>query len=366
MRLLTQPNDGVMPIVKSITGAKKSVEIMIFRFDRREVEAALASAVTRGVSVTALIAHTNKAGEERLRRLEMRLLAAGVTVSRTADDFIRYHGKMMIIDRRELQVLAFNFTTLDIDRSRSFGFVTRSRRVVSEAASLFEADMKRHPYEARCPGLIVSPSNARKELSAFIKGATKSLLIYDVEVSDPDMVRLIEAKAKAGVDVRLIGGTRKKKVGFETRECPRRLHTRTMIRDGRIAFIGSQSLRQIELDRRREVGILIRDRKIAAAICKTFEADWAQASEMQQQAKGDSSVPTEKAAKRVAKAVTKGLPGMTPVLEQAIKEISKVNEIAVSVKELEEDVRDAIKEAVKSVVTEAVESANEDRADAGT
>ena len=48
--------------------------------------------------VRALIAHTNRGGEKSLRKLELRLLDAGVTVARTADDLPRYHGKMMIVD----------------------------------------------------------------------------------------------------------------------------------------------------------------------------------------------------------------------------------------------------------------------------
>ena len=78
----------------------------------------------------------------------MRLLAAGVTVARTADDLVRYHGKLMIVDRQELYLLAFNCTSADIERSRSFGIVTRSPALVREAARLFEADAERHPYEA--------------------------------------------------------------------------------------------------------------------------------------------------------------------------------------------------------------------------
>ena len=64
MRLLVQPGDGVLPLLKGIAAAKKSIDLVIFRFDQREVEHALANAVSRDVSVHALIAHTNKAGEE--------------------------------------------------------------------------------------------------------------------------------------------------------------------------------------------------------------------------------------------------------------------------------------------------------------
>ena len=118
---------------------------MIFRFDRVDLEKALAAAVARGVVVRVLIAHTNGGGEKRLRKLEPRLLEAGVTVARTADDLPRYHGKMTVIDDT-LFVLGFNYTRLDIEHSRSFGVVTRDAKLVKEARALFEADCTRQPY----------------------------------------------------------------------------------------------------------------------------------------------------------------------------------------------------------------------------
>jgi len=41
VKLYVQPGDGVMPLVEAINNAKKSVEIVVFRFDRSEVEKAL-------------------------------------------------------------------------------------------------------------------------------------------------------------------------------------------------------------------------------------------------------------------------------------------------------------------------------------
>ena len=139
MKLLVQPGDGVAPLVQGINKAQSSIEILIFRFDRLEIEAALVNAVNRGVSVRALIAYTNRGGEKSLRALEMRLLGAGVTVARTADDLVRYHGKMMIVDGRELYLMAFNLTNLDIERSRSFAVVTDDKETVQEAIKLFDA-----------------------------------------------------------------------------------------------------------------------------------------------------------------------------------------------------------------------------------
>src|SRR3989442_8713235 len=100
MRLITQPDDGIRPLLTAITRAKRALDIVIFRFDLEEVEEAIGAAVKRGVLVRALIAHTNKGGEQMLRKLEQRMLKRGVTVCRTDTDMVRYHGKLLIVDAR--------------------------------------------------------------------------------------------------------------------------------------------------------------------------------------------------------------------------------------------------------------------------
>jgi phosphatidylserine/phosphatidylglycerophosphate/cardiolipin synthase-like enzyme len=41
VKLLIQPEDGVAPLVAAIRKAKKSIHIVVFRFDRAEIETAL-------------------------------------------------------------------------------------------------------------------------------------------------------------------------------------------------------------------------------------------------------------------------------------------------------------------------------------
>lgn len=362
MKLLVQPGEGVAPLVHGINQAKTSVEILIFRFDRIEVEAALVSAVNRGVSVRALIAYTNRGGERSLRALEMRLLGAGVTVARTADDLVRYHGKMMIVDARELYLMAFNLTNLDMERSRSFAVITDDKDIVAEAARLFDADSKRLPYDAKLDDFVVSPVNARKRIADFIQGAQKKLLIYDPHVSDPAMVRLLQESAKSGVEIRLLGRLSRKVPSIEVHPLFMRLHTRMMIRDGEGVFLGSQSLRGAELDARREVGLILQDSKIAGRVTEVFENDWLESKEGKGKSETtdepDELPPLDKVAKRVAKTVTKALPPVAPVLEVVVRELAG-NEGAVEVnsEELEATVKDAVKSAIKDVVADAVEQA---------
>ena len=275
VKLIVQPDAGIMPVVQAVRRAKKFVDICIFRFDRSELERELEAAVRRGVKVRALIAHTNRGGETRLRKLEQRLLAQGITVARTADDLLRYHGKFLVADDT-LHVFGFNFTKLDIDKSRSFAIATRDRKTVNEASKLFEADCTRQPYSPSRSNLIVSPETARNSLSDFISGAKRDLAIYDEKVQDPAILKLLRERAAKGVRIRVIGGVKGPNGALEvTRLKGMRLHVRAIVRDGTRAFVGSQSLRKLELESRREVGMLISNPSVAGKILQIFEADWA-------------------------------------------------------------------------------------------
>src|SRR5262249_23561899 len=157
-------------------------------------------------------------------------------------------------DRKELILLGFNFTYLDMEHSRSFGVALKNKRMVQEAVKLFEADSTRREYRPGLPSFVVSPVNARRQLAKFIRGARKRLLIYDPQISDPAMLRLLDERAKAGVEVQVVGSVKRSRASFAVRKMVRlRLHTRTMIRDADGIFIGSQSLRPAELDQRREI-----------------------------------------------------------------------------------------------------------------
>ena len=355
--LIVQPGERVAPLLEAIGQAKKRVEILIFRFDKREIEEALVACVKRGVAVTALIAWTNSGGERSLRSLETRLLAAGVTVSRTADDLTRYHGKMLIIDRKRLYLLAFNFTSIDIDSSRSFGVSTTSRILVDDAVRLFEADCGRQPFTPSKGGLLVSPINAREEITRFISDAKKELLIYDPCVSDPRIVRLLEDRASAGVQVRILGSLKGSRGAIAARPlADMRLHTRTIVRDDCDAFLGSQSLRTAELDGRREIGAFLSCRAVVAEMKRNFEADWSLTDTADEKA---SALSGDKLAKKIAKAISKELPPITEVV-QAVTARMPANAVDLSgidMPALEETIRSAVKTVVKESFEEAAADA---------
>jgi cardiolipin synthase len=97
-----------------------------------------------------------------------------------------------------------------------------------------------------------------------------------MKVSDRQMLKLLQDRVKAGVDVRIIGKVGKRGMGLTYEKMPgMRLHLRAMLRDGQEMFLGSMGLRALELDKRREVGIIVKERTAAKQFREIFEEDWA-------------------------------------------------------------------------------------------
>ena len=76
----------------------------------------------------------------------------------------------------------------------------------------------------------------------------------------------------------------------------KRLHVRAIIRDGKRAFVGSQSLRRLELEKRREVGVIVTDERVVRQMQEVFEQDWAQTERARRSAK--KAEKAEKKARR--------------------------------------------------------------------
>ena len=90
-------------------------------------------------------------------------------------------------------------------------------------------------------------------------------------MADDDILQLLKTRRTPACACGFSARSKKKwsDAGFKL-EVPGRLHVRVS-KDGRCAFVGSQSLRKPELDERREVGIVIRDARLVKRLANVFE-----------------------------------------------------------------------------------------------
>jgi histone H3/H4 len=255
-------------------------------------------------------------------------------------------------------VLSFNFTHLDVDHSRGFGVVTTHANWVRDAARLFKADCTRTKFAPKTDTFVVSPANARRVLAAFLKRAKTQLLIYDPKISDKEMRRILEGQAKAGVEIKVIGSVAGR-APFDVRKLAGpRLHTRTIIRDRRQAFVGSQSLRSIELDSRRELGLIVQDGKAVKMLLDTFESDWAGTKTKKGLARSKKPEASDKNVEKAVQVFTKELDPLTVSVKRAVRQaVAKAGEDVLNDKDVKDTMKKVVKKAVREAVKEAVQNA---------
>jgi len=147
-----------------------------------------------------------------------------------------------------------------------------------------------------------------------------------------------------------------------------RLHTRTIIRDRRRAFVGSQSLRAEELDSRRELGLIVQDARVVKTLVGTFESDWVTADAGKPPAvpkapevEGEPVAVSVKDAEKAVQVFTKELNPIATSVKQAVrKAVAKAGEDVLN----DDDIKDTMKKVVKSAVKEAVKEAVKDAKEA--
>jgi cardiolipin synthase len=292
LSLIVQPGDSFFPLVDAIDSATHSIKMTIFRMDDPIVKDALRNAVTRGVKVQTLVAIDSKGWIKRNKKLSEELAKIGVEVKaqRTKEKLKRYHYKMMTVDDSLALILTFNPTQENLHYARDFGVLIRDQGIVAELNRLFDADWEDKKFKPVPSPLVISPYNSREKIIQFLKSARHSIRILDAKLEDQQAIGVLLKKAAEGCDIKIIT----KSTDFEGisanlhfRKLARfKLHAKCIVVDGRCFFVGSQNLREVALDHRREVGIIIEDAALAQKIERVFDEDWATATERANEAKG--------------------------------------------------------------------------------
>jgi hypothetical protein len=114
----------------------------------------------------------------------------------------------------------------------------------------------------------------------------------------------------------------------------------------------------LELDARREIGIIFRDGAAIKDIIRTFEEDWAASSSGLAEEKRPPEKKALKIVKKVARAITKRVPLM-PVAKKVVKTISSQADVDLDHKELHEEVTEILKDVVEKTAQEAAQETAE-------
>jgi len=310
--LITEPDDGIAPVLTMIDGASSSVDLVMYELDDAKIDRALAVDEARGVAVRVILGAGYDGASSTVNASAYNFLVAhGVPVRWSPAYFSLTHEKSLVVDGSRAFIMTFNLVSKYYPTGRDFGIIDDDAHDVAAMEDTFDADWKGSAAVREASGtasagnaatagndgdrgddLLWSPGS-EASLIDLINGAHTSLYIYNEEMADPAVTKALIDAAERGVSVYVdMTGAAEWKWEFaelttagvhvrtyaDADDAPLYIHAKVIVVDGGSAsaraFVGSENFSAASLDANRELGLVVTDPTIIRSLIKTFAADW--------------------------------------------------------------------------------------------
>jgi len=262
--VVTAVADRRAAIVNVIRRARREIHLSLFRCDDDEIFRELERATGRGVDVNVLVTPRAKGGAKKRKKLWNVLENTGASLRVYADPLVKYHAKYLVADDGPAVIATFNFTFKCFERTCDAFVLTHDPEVITGLRELIAADRDGRPMPANLTSrLIVGPERSRRQLTTLIGQAQSRIRVIDAKLSDPGLVRLLDARRRAGLAVEVFDS---KRLGAL------KSHGKILLIDDRIAVVGSLALASVSLDSRREVAIIVQEPAAVAEVARLFRS----------------------------------------------------------------------------------------------
>jgi len=288
LQLGVQPDEGEKAYVDIIARARKSLRVFAYLMGTGGVLDGLKTQAVKGLDVRVILDVGNQSVNTKYQK---DLVAAGAQAIWSDSAFANMHAKVIVGDDQEALISTGNFALSYMKTERNFTARTSDPKDVATLTALFDADWRRQAPNLSCTRLLVAPTNSRPRLLDLINQAKSSLAIESMQFADTDIRSAVAARQKAGVEVRVLiaaaswvdanadAATFLKGAGIPVRwlDSPA-VHTKDIIVDGKVAYLGSINLSNTSISKNREVGTIVTEAANVQRMLSTFEKDWAAAT----------------------------------------------------------------------------------------
>jgi cardiolipin synthase len=318
--LIIQPDDGIQPILGTIDGAERSLDIKMFQFTDPVLIQAVIEAHRRGLKVRVMLNPSRFTGEHDNDEAFALFRDAKVPVQETNPKYPITHEKSMVVDGKQAFIMSLNWAPKYFERTRDYALVTNVPEEVAEVAACFEADWQRADFTPPAvSNLIWSVGKSRQEVIDFVHGAEKSLFVqHEKYVDTPVIEALVRAKMKRGVKVHAtalpvhslrefyrldgVAGLRLlEDLGIHVHRLKHvHLHAKLILADKKRALLSSFNIYPKCFNERRELGIKFEDRDLVKRLVEVFESDWEQSKRIDLSDEGIAKDLEKHAAKKAA------------------------------------------------------------------
>jgi len=290
-----QPNpSGAPQIEAAIRAAKTSVHMTMYLLTDFKIMDALGDLKAAGKDVKVILNKTFPPnGGDNTNAFDT-LKSRGVPVVYASSSYTFTHAKTVVIDSASVIIMTMNLTQTSAKDNREFIATDRDPSDVADCEKIFAADYA--GTNVSVPGkLVVSPPLAtplqpRSRLKALMDSATKSLDVEVQALSDDTLTDAIIAAHQRNIAVRVVisGGnedstaakesiTKMKAAGVPLKSViTPYIHSKAVVVDAKMVFVGSHNFTFTALEQNREVGVVANSvaeaGKVQAIIATDFAA----------------------------------------------------------------------------------------------
>ena len=310
--LVILPEDGRTVYFEAFAAARKEIRIEICVLEDPLILQSLQQALERGVRVRVIADYGKyESTPDEQENLATYLTGSGGQLHLSNPIFPRSFPKVILIDDCYVLISTACLDTITFAQYRDYTFVTDSPNDIKALSELFENDWyfsaepaQSFPTFNPTPvitqrNLIISPVNASAHLVSFIQSAKCTLDVTTELLGNPTLESELAAAVARGVCVRLISPEIVNNADKQTQElqiCSLRklyaagvevhvtrqpetkqfpyMHARTIVADGKRAYLGSISLSPNSSTFNREVGRILNDRHVVDKLQKQFKIDY--------------------------------------------------------------------------------------------
>lgn len=277
---------GQPAIYDFINSATTSLDMTMYELEDTTAVNDLIALKNKGVTVRVVLDRQHKSANASAYNS---LTGAGIGVVWSSSAFVYTHQKTVTVDATRSLILTGNLTSQYYATSRDYGVFDDDTRDVASIEKVFAAD-----YAATSitptdgDHLLWSPTDSRNRLLTVVNGATKTLDVEELELSDSTVVNAVVARAKAGVTVRVVLETPSSYasevsaikaagghvVGYSD---PNGffIHAKAMVADYGLSTqqveAGSMNISSNSLSSNRELGLILTGTGVAESVASTVE-----------------------------------------------------------------------------------------------
>jgi cardiolipin synthase len=256
LTLYTEPDAGLGPVYRLITGARRTLRMAMYELRDQVAEQDLAAAAARGVDVRVLLDQNRE--RSRNTAAFAFLSAHGVHVAWADPSYATTHEKAITADRTVAAITTLNLVSADYPSTRDLLVVDRNKADVAAIDATFAAD---YAHRDVVPGagadLVWSPTTSQSALLAVTLVLTTdprwASTLVQLQAAGANVVELDDASSDLDIHAKVIAAD----PGTPTAR----------------AIVGSQNFSVASLRYNRELGVLLRDRRLVGAAAAVIRAD---------------------------------------------------------------------------------------------